>query len=344
MKHGTAMIIFWFKRDPILTLTLGVLGVLCACEIAYGVQKRRAAYRSEHRWMKKLQEWNALCAVFPPATRVAAAAIETDLDRVDQKFLALRDELNARGAASGALGEMPPSLTSTDIFFDLAALAERMRTEANQKGVKTRMDERFGFSAYARQGPESELIPVVFRQCRVMQYLAEALIEARPDRLLGLQREDPLRLTETGKPGATAIPRPRAGQATTPSAAGPYASDLFVIDSRVSARVPRQVTTMAFRLTFIAQTATLRAFLNKIAGSDLPMLVRALEVEPVAPLDGSALADNRRLPRPDSLALSVDTGDEPRSVVPRVLSKFSVTIEYFEYVDKEGNAAPVPAT
>ena len=64
----------------------------------------------------------------------------------------------------------------------------------------------------------------------------------------------------------------------------------FAIESAGSVRYPMYVDTLAFRFVFIGQTAALRTFINRLAGFDLPVIVREVEAEP-ATLEESTVLD-----------------------------------------------------
>lgn len=334
-------IMAWLKRDPLLALALGLLGLFSLIEIGYGLQRRRAAQRGEARWAKKRQERDNLCRISPAPIHATAAAIEDHLGKVNQMLTDLREALGGPASPQGVPGEGSPLVKGTDVFFDLATFAEKIRDQAAQSGVKTKPDERFGFSAYVHRGPDPEQVPAVIRQRIVMQYLAEALIAARPEQLIGFERENPVVPTEVRKSGGTSGGKRRS---TPPPPASPLFSDLFAIDSRISVRVPQRVSTMAFRLTFVGQTVALRTFLNTIARSEHPLLVRALEVEPIPP----ARSQGESKSAPTGLVLTAESGSAPVLLVPRVLSKFIVTIECLESVPAGKNpansASGVPAT
>jgi hypothetical protein len=192
-------------------------------------------------------------------------------------------------------------------------------------------DERFGFYTYDRTGPERDLIPQVFRQRLVAEYLVEAVLDARPSELLLLQRERPLTKAEAE---ALASGQPPARQST--QASTQTNTDFFEIDPRISARVPGFVGASAFRLSFIGETATLRTLLNKLASFELPLVVRSVEVEPVSKNTASTQA-----PAANSLSSIFGTVTtaapaepvKPKPLVDKVLSKFTVTVELIDLVE-----------
>ena len=207
-----------------------------------------------------------------------------------------------------------------------------MRQKAQALKIKIKPDERFGFYTYISTGPDRDLIPQVFRQRLVGEYLLDALMDARPSEFLSLHRERPLTKAESAALAA--------GQSlpTAPtSASSSSVSDFFQIDPRISARVPGFVGATAFRLTFISNTESLRILLNKLATFELPLVVRSVEVEPVVTNTLNSIFGT---------AATTTTPAEPvppKPLVEKVLSKFTVTVELIDLVEAPATEAnPTP--
>ena len=128
--------------------------------------------------------------------------------------------------------------------------------------------------------------------------------------------------------------------------------------------MPGFVDTEAFRFVFTGQTAALRAFLNRLASFELPVLVREVEVEPAAaedmieppteepaaPAPAEPASETAAAP---SVVLTLDpaapatppqkapAAKAPRAaprlstatpIVAKPVSKFTVTVEYVSLV------------
>jgi hypothetical protein len=120
-------------------------------------------------------------------------------------------------------------------------------------------------------------------------------------------------------------------------------TDLFEIDSRITARVPGFVNASAFRISFVGETEALRALLNKLAGFELPLVVRSVEVEPVVKTKAPAATNSL-----NSIFGTVDKAataepEQPKPLVEKVLSKFTVTVELIDLFEAPTNeATPTP--
>jgi hypothetical protein len=312
-----------FKSHPVYYSLLGILG-LAVVAAGWGIYDRHAAAeKSAAQLRQKHNELNALQSTNPAPTDASKASVEADLRRTEAALVTMREELRGRGPIAESLRTATVPSEPTDVFFNLEAFVEKMRQKATASNVKVKTDERFGFYTYERTGPERDLIPQVFRQRQVAEYLLDALIDAKPAELLSLQRENPLGTKPTGSNNTGA-------------------ADFFEIDSRISARVPGFVGATAFRLTFISETSSLRSFLNKLATFELPLVVRSVEVEPVVKSQGDAPAAPA-----DSLAsifgaaapASVTESTKPKPLVEKVLSKFTVTVELIDLVEAPATAA-----
>ncbi len=289
-----------FKTSLTLVLALAFVAALGA--EAWWLQKeRKHAARAVAALRQKIAERDWLAKRSPALNEENEQAIAAELVQAGRALADLRDGLKGREA--GWLGAPPPA-RPLDAFFDIASFVEKTRAAAGQAKVGFSPDEHFGFAAYANEGPAPEFLPAVFRQRLLVQRLVETLIEARPLALLGLRRE-PL--------------------APAQSAAKNVATDFFTFDRALSLRQPGQVDTMAFRLEFSGQTATLRNFLNSLARFPQPFVVRSVDVEPLA--------------SPSAAAPAAGAAGAAVPLVRQNLSKFAVIVEFVLL-----NAVPAPIT
>jgi hypothetical protein len=182
-----------------------------------------------------------------------------------------------------------------------------MREHAARRGVRLNQEERFGFADYAHTGPEPEDIPTVFRERCVTEYLLGALFDARPQQLLAVQRER----------RAAAGVRPTGRNSVRGTS---VSTDFFEWNPRASARRAKVLEGFALQVSFVGQTVSLRTLLNQLATFELPLVVRAVEVErAVMPLD--------------ERAVSAAGSESIAPLVPLSLSRFTVTVELIELVD-----------
>lgn len=271
-------------------LLLGALlgAAVIGTEIWLLPRVRAEAARAQAGLEQKKQERDWVARQSPAPTAETEAALDAELVAVRARLVELRDGLQARPPDPFA-GPVPGK--PTEAFFQLAALVEQARAQAITTRVTLRPDERFGFSAYANEGPPADLLGAVHRQQTAVQSVLEPLFEARPLALLGVRRTSPAGESASGRGGA---------------------EDFFTLEAGLSLRRPGLVDTEPVRLEFTGQTSTLRTFLNGLAGLRHPVVVRRVDVEPLPPAGGS---------RPV-------TADAPRPLVRQSLSKFAVTVEF----------------
>lgn len=325
-----------FKTNPIFCSSLVVLGLLAAAE-GYGIYNRfEAAKKSAHQLGQKRAELRSLQATSPAPSDANKALIEQDLGRSEAALAKMHEALKGRGEAALRLRAEAVPAQPTDLFFNITSFVEKMRDKTKAAGVKTKADERFGFTAYANEGPERDLIPYVFRQRQVAEYLMDALVDAKPVELVSLQRERPV-FAAAAQQAAAPAPRPASGS-------GPTISDIFEIDPRITARVPGFINASAFRVTFVGETASLRLLLNKLATFELPLVVRSVEVDPVtvtnkqagaaAPANSLASIFGTATP-----AATTSQPESPKPLVEKVQSKFTVTVELIDLVEAPATEA-----
>lgn len=327
-----------FKSNPVYYTSLGLLGV-AALAAGWAVYDRHeAANKSEARLQAKQNEVRSIQAVRPAPTEASKAAIEADLRRTEAALSAMRDQLRVRGAVADALRNTQPPGGSTEVFFNLETFVERMRRKAADAGIKLKAGERFGFYTYTSTGPERDLIPAVFRQRQVAEYLLNALMDAKPSELVAFHRERPLTKAQREMLAAGQTLQAPAQN----SGNNPGATDFFEIDRRISARVPGFVDATAFRLTFVGETSTLRALLNKLAEFELPLVVRSVEVEPAArPAPAPAAPPANSLSAIFGTPAPATPPEEvkPKPLVERIPSTFTVTVELIDLVEAPATEA-----
>ncbi len=321
-----------FKTHSVFYSVIAALG-LAAIAGGWGVYDRSSVAKKNAALLaQKRGEQTSLLGSNPAPTEESKTAVEADLRRTEVALSTMREELKGRGPTAAALRSAIVPAEPTDLFFNITTFVEKTREKAQAASIKVKADERFGFSAYASAGPDRELIGQVFRQRQVSEYLLDALIEARPAELVSVQRERPLTKAERE---AIKSGQPISAPRSTGSSQGP--SDLFEIDTRISARVAGFVDATAFRLTFNGETESLRSFLNKLATFELPLVVRSVEVEPIAKSQTSATA----APAANTLSSIFGTpvaaaavqAEKPKPLVDKTLSKFTVTVELIDLVE-----------
>lgn len=321
-----------FLRDhPFFDAALILLGALCIAEIALMLKYRAEAAEAGELLETRRAELAGTTMLRPFPSPENGAAVEADLEDSQRVVAAMRASLRGAPGRSGAILSAPPS-SRTDAFFDLARFVERNRQRATSAGVAIRADERFGFSLYANEGPEPDLIPAVHQQKAIVDFLLGVLFDARLRELVSVQRE------------VARVPG-REGRPNTVEVAPQNDSTFFSVDPRVTARVPGFVDSTGFRIAFVGQTGALRDFLNRIAAFELPVIVRSVEIEPLPEpkrAQGSApsapsLASLLGSPAPQPGASTVPAGPVP--IVSQNLSRFTVTVEFIELV-----APPAPAS
>ncbi len=352
----------FYRKNPLFALAMTVCGLLVLGELALIYERFAASRAAEKRLSQRRTDLESMSILMPPPTREVAAAIEADLEKARQSLASMQAELKGRGPAAERIRSAKPPAARTDAYFDLATFAEKSRTAAGQHGIDIRPEAaRFGFSAFANEGPTADHIEAVFRQRLIAQYLVDALIEARPRALFSVKREATL-----GKADRDARAAAISSGQPPPEVHGEEGPDYFAIDPRVTARMPGFIDTIPFRFVFTGETAALRSFLNRIASFELPVLVREVEVEPASAEESAAqatvedaapaaaeggvaasvlLTAEAPAPKPVAARPARPTrGPTATPIVAKTISKFTVTVEFVELVPPAEAAATADAT
>lgn len=359
----------FYRKNPLFALVLAVCGLLAVGELALIYERFSASRAAAKRLEQRKAELEGMSQLVPPPKPDIARAIEADLAKAQAALSSMQTELKGKGPAAERIRAAKVPGTRTDAFFDLATFVEKTRELAKKLDVDVRPEAaRFGFSAFANEGPAQEHIEPVFRQRQIAQYLVESLLEARPRSILSIKREHTVSKAEREARAAAVANGETPSDVTAED--GP---DYFTIDPRVSARVAGYVDTMPFRFVFTGQTAALRTFLNRLASFELPVLVREPEVDIATseeasaqtPLEeAAAVTEPAAAPDAPSVVLSLDApataappvAAKPRApvanparpstatpIVSKPLSRFTVTVEFIELVTPAEPKPEAPA-
>jgi hypothetical protein len=330
-----------FKSHPFFYTSLLLIGAVTAGEAWLLFSQGSEVARLEREIAQADQKLRDFAMRNPFPSRENVALVEADRIQAEKTRSEIRQILRSIGpvAATVAAAQVPGS--PTDAYFDIANYVEGVREAAAAKNIALPVEDRLGFSQYASTGPERDLIPLVFRQRLYAEYLLKVLVEAQPAQILSLQRERPL----------TAVDKARIEEALASGQPSPFESnrgaenpDYFVIDPRVSARVPGFVETEPFRFSFTGTTGSLRAVLNKLALFELPVVVRSVEVQPISANEGgsrSPVVIQRAAPANPFAVFGEESGGEAatpqetvKPLVDQTDSRFTVTVEFVSLVDK----------
>jgi len=344
-----------FKSSPVFFSLLTILGIAAVGSGWCIYDRSQAAQKSHKTLLAKRNELNTLLSATPGPSKDNDIAVKADVDRSEVALNKMRAELKGHGKAAEALQAAVEAYASvktlsptdytetlraakipsepTHLFFNITTFVEALREAAQTAEIKIKPDERFGFNTYANSGPDLELIPQVFRQRQVAEYILRAFVDAHPAELISFQREQPLTEAQRSLPASAPVAVQRGASTTT-------TSDFFVIDPRISARVPGFVNASAFRLMFNGDSEALRSLLNKLATFELPLVVRSVEVQPIGKNNLTRNSVQERLARFKTAEAPAegDAPEKPKPLVEKALSTFTVTVELIDLV-----ATPQPA-
>lgn len=331
-----------FKSHPFFFTSLLLIGAVTAGEAWLVFSQRSQSAKIASDIEQKQQQLQAFSNQRPFPSEENVSAVETDRASAEKTRNEIRHILRANSEVAARLASATVPPDSTAAFFDILNYNERLRAAVEGTNIDLPAEDRLGFSLYAKEGPERELIAPVFQQRQYADYLLGVLIAAKPSQILSLQRERPLTAAQKQQ-----VADALASGQSSPLQPGPDGGDFFVIDPRTSARVAGFVETSPFRFSFTGTTASLRSVLNELARFELPVVVRSVEVEPLNKTDGAS----RPSPAPRvssnpfaSFGIGETSGapatETVKPLVEQTDSRFVVTVEFISLVDKTPPAAP----
>jgi hypothetical protein len=278
-----------------------VIGV--SSEAAWLHRSRVKTLAAQARLERARVEYRTLSSTRETYGANVVARLTLQLTQASAEVARLRSELTRRGPKAAAYQAARAPVDRAESYFDVAGFIGRMRDCARERSVKVKPQESFGFAEYSSQGPEPADRVRTFRERWIAEYVLECLLNAHPLELVSVQRE-----------------KRQIENATTTAAQTPRLSslefDYFNWEPKPSLRRQGLVDTIALKIAFVGFTASLRSLLNQLAESDLPMLVRAVEVT----------AGSRSEKRAGRTA---HEGGSP--LVPVSASQFAVTVEFVDF-------------
>lgn len=322
----------FFKKYPIFCVLIAVFllllggGIYLVLSQGKALEEAKRSYRNAQSDIERVsrgitydEESRILIAPTPENKEL----LRNRLDVIQGDIEEIRRTMSAK--TEGILLDPAGEFT---FLPKLQAFIADMKVLAAEDEVTLNENEAFGFARYAirAEQPAADMIPALDRQQQVLEYILRQLFAAEPSAILSVERE----LIEA-KVDEESRSRSRRNERS--------GEDVFIIEELITARSNEFIDTFAFRLVFTGTTEVLRNFLNRIAGFELPLIVRSIDVVPVEEGDepeaasddagaGDTLASLFGAMEPEQEEPEVDDGKEP--IITENKSKFSVVIEFVE--------------
>jgi hypothetical protein len=328
-----------FKKHLLFFISVLVLLGIGATAVFLVLGDQAKAKERQNQFQNANQQLASVINRSPAPTRENLELAEAQVAELENALAQAREVL--RGPGNIAVNNQ---IDSVRFISSLQAYLSNFRRLTQDNNIRTPDNFGFGFARYASAAdqPPADRVPALDLQRQILTFLLNRLIEAQPQEIVSIQREaveDTVATTNQAGAGAA------RGQQTTTTA------DSFVIDPFISARVPGAIDTLAFRLTFVGYTSSLRHFLNELALYEQPVVVRNVEVRredattragsatPAATASaGDAFARLFGAPEPAAAATPAVVTQLP--VVDENTSRFTVTVEFIRLVESPP-AAPV---
>lgn len=254
-------------------------------------------------------------------------AMETYQEQLKESFQRFRGEILRTDLTEQLFSQVPD--TPQRFTFTHLAFREELKRLAANEDYNIQLSpavDHFSFDLYPGTPPHKDLIEPLFRQREIIRFVLVNLFKAQPSALLSVRRGAVA--GEVQQPAATAS----RGRGTEESSQGN--TGIFSIRPDISARVPGVVDTIPVQVVFIGRTVALREFLNNLAESDLPVVVRNVEVKSVAQRRegrsgrAAAASASSQSSRATTAAAAQGVPAGFSVVISENFSEFTVTLEF----------------
>lgn len=267
----------------------------------------------------------------PAPSDANLAAAEENLKQLMASLAEIRDDLQPESPLEISEDGVSVIAGIQQYIFRLQRETARHKNKDGKAvPIQTPNDFAFGFEQYIREAqvPETATKAAELdKQRQILSFLMKQLLAADPHSIDAVQRE----MLEANRTGD------RRG---------------FTIAPSLSARVPGAIETVAFSLTFSGYTNSLREFLNSLAGFELPIVVRSIEVTrpsgsetvvapPPRPVGGNLFDNLFGAAEPAQSAPPQPSEEEQKPVIEENISQFTVILEFIEVVLPDANTQEV---
>ena len=296
------------RAIPVLTTLLtatAVIGLAWTGILSLKIQAQRARLDQHIKHGRFLLEETPLSPT--QATMDQLTAQQKTLETRYSQCLELLDQ--GKPAAQALMADQPAD--ALELYFnlknmhaDLHRVAQSTRDENGSPRVLLKSDMAFGFEHFLQNGNrpnDTAVQKALYQQGRIIHWLITTLFHSSEEAQNSIELQ--------------MVNREPVVDGVNPTLPG-----LFTMPPEISAAVPGSVDTTGFRLHFLARTPVLRHFLNAILASELPIMIRSVEVDQVPPRQSKPHAspetERQTSARPAQLVISDQA------------SSFTVTLEY----------------
>jgi len=300
---------------------------------------------AEGRLSSAKQQRNALLSGDPAPTEANVEASAANVEALRAQLADIREDLQ-RGSRINVSDDPIRVMAGIQQYISdfkrkavahVPEIALEMEDEEEREaltGIDLPEDFAFGFERYSEDSePPSDprKVALLDKQRQILTYLMNQLIEADPEGIRSVRRE----LVEVDS-----------------TAKGSADGKGFQISPAVSAREPGAINTMAFSISFVGKTDALRNFLNELAGFELPIVVRSIEVNRPSGSEAVVASSQGGGGLEDIFGAFGGGGDDESAdsatddsqgrdpIIENIDSTFTIILEFIEIVLPESEGSP----
>lgn len=256
----------FFKQNPFFYSLLFILLGGCLVGLWYLAELRGELSLLKSSYETKASQYDRYLAARPSPTRSNLEAIEKNYRELYTVYEEAMRGLNLNTFDRAEFyGQSPVS--RADWSFELHKFKENARYAALSNSVELPAVVDFGFEDYSNGGPPAEEREQVHQQIVITSWLLDTLFDSGIMSFVKVQRG-----IKPAANGTLAMSRRPPNRLYGDG-------DRFAVVPGQSVSVPKTIDSYVFRIVFRGQSFALREFLNRIANSSLPFVVRGIEAD-----------------------------------------------------------------
>ncbi len=254
------------RRNPFFYTLLFVLVAVGLAGIWYLAQVTGRLGELKRAYDTKSAQYDRYLAARPSPTEANLEALQNNYIELYELYEQTMATLNLNTFDRDAFFGRTP-VSRADWSFVIHKYKENARYEALSAGISLPQNVQFGLADLTDAVPTADQAKNVHEQIVIMTSLLEKLFESGIQSFVRIQRGRPLQARGSGPVSRRSSDRLY------------NEGDVFIVNPSTSLVIPDTVSAYTFRVAFSGQSIALRSFLNRIADSSLPLVIRGVEVD-----------------------------------------------------------------
>ena len=311
----------YIKKHPIYVFFVTISVVAFTAGIVFSVLSYLELDKASRNFIKADKSFKQLVNSRPSPTLQNVEISNENVLALQERLESIRNDLERGKEPLDDIGGNEVVEKIKNFQREFKELASSNYDENGMAPIE--IPEKFGFgfdrfSSKSSPPKDQKEINMLYQQVEILRYLLTKLYESNPKSLISIKRES-AKINEGGIDDESFYTD----------------SSIFNINSAISARVEGAIETLAFEISFMGKTNSLRQYLNDLSEFNMPIVVRSINVN--RPEVSIKINDNfnnydQEFDIFGDEVKKIQEEQKKEPVVTDNISEFTLTLEYFRIV------------